>query len=239
MSWFYWHWQNLNDRNKYKKGNPLKNGRAWFNFGHLSFHVEWGMKLGLGASVYSNNDPEGFGIHFHLLGPYIYLSIYHPVFRPVIKKSRHIGFSFLNKGRSIHLSFLAEYFGEGGWSMLVDFPDLLFGKGRYSTRAVESFPVVIPLPEKSYEGIATISENTWKRRWPFKKRCINTWVKLTEGLPYPGKGENSWDTGEDAIMGYGCKSTVYEDVVAQGVQSCLRNRRRYAGVDWIPSGEST
>lgn len=53
-------------------------------------------------------------------------------------------------------------------------------------------------------------------------------------VPFPGKGENSWDCGEDAIMGAGADEPTPEAAVASVVKSALRNRRRYGGEGWKP-----
>lgn len=86
----------------------------------------------------------------------------------------------------------------------------------------------IPLPEGEYEAEAVFEHRVWLRpRWPFHRYRTYTDVRVKEGLPFEGKGENSWDCGEDATMGYSVQGHDLEKAVAEGVRITLRNRERY------------
>ncbi len=120
----------------------------------------------------------------------------------------------------------------------LNLPDFILGRSRFTERVVGEFDVTIPTPEGTYQGRATITHCTWKRpRWVAHSRT-GTRVTIMNGIPFPGKGENSWDCGLDALWGYGCESTKPEAVIARGVQLALENRRRYGGsVEWKPPVE--
>lgn len=238
-SWFRWHWQNLNEKELNRKGNPLRKGRAWFNFGKASLNIEWGCRLdGLSVSI-STGDMEdmGPGFHIRLFFPYLYVRLTHPIFRKIFTKEKELGFYINSEYLQLNL-FTSESDCEynNKRSKFYNIRDILFGDFKYTKNDIKSFPVVIPLPEGSYNGVATISERIWKRsKIPFISQYkIDTWIELEKGLPFPGKGENSWDCGEDAIHGYGCSSIEYYDVVAKGVELCMRNRSKYGSNDWIP-----
>jgi hypothetical protein len=85
----------------------------------------------------------------------------------------------------------------------LDFRDLLLGKSSYSNEVVETIEnVVIPMPEGKYIATMQFEISTWKRpRWKAEQRKY-TCVKLDNPPRFPGKGENSWDCGDDGI--YGC-----------------------------------
>ena len=99
-------------------------------------------------------------------------------------------------------------------------------------------PTVVPMPERAYPASVKLFESTWKRpRW-FASRMVRAEVKIEKGIPFPGKGENSYDCGDDALFGLTCKADTVEQAIAETVESALRNRRRYGGsVDWQPAAE--
>jgi hypothetical protein len=54
-------------------------------------------------------------------------------------------------------------------------------------------------------------------------------------VPFPGKGENSWDCGEDASYGFGCAAETLEEGIGKFVASKLRDRGRNGGRGWTPT----
>lgn len=44
---------------------------------------------------------------------------------------------------------------------------------------------------------------------------------------FMGKGENSWDCGEDGLYGCGSEGSSLEDAITKTVSIVLRNRRKY------------
>lgn len=119
--------------------------------------------------------------------------------------------------------------------------DALLGRKNCSTRTIEQRDVLVPMPEKSYQATAQLVEYTWKRpRSPFTKQFTRVQIDIPGGIPYEGKGENSWDCGTDATFGMTtgpCKSIA--EGVGQLVGSCLHSRVRYGGWDdwnWTKEG---
>lgn len=89
----------------------------------------------------------------------------------------------------------------------------------------EGIPVLIPMPEGNYHGTVKIEQRTWKRpRW-FSTVRKSASLDIPKGIPHAGKGENSWDCGDDGLFGIG-GSTV-EEAIGNAVESVLRARRRY------------
>lgn len=86
--------------------------------------------------------------------------------------------------------------------------------------------VVIPMPEGCYRAQAKRETRTWRRRWywPLRRR-VDVWLQIPGGIPFAGKGENSWDCGDDGIWGIG--GGTVEDAIANAVGSALRSRRRH------------
>lgn len=55
------------------------------------------------------------------------------------------------------------------------------------------------MPEGSYRATVTIERDSWTRaRW-FARRIERAHVDIHDPIPTPGKGENSWDCGDDAL----------------------------------------
>jgi hypothetical protein len=136
----------------------------------------------------------------------------------------------------------------GGWSSrdskwthgsfhVVDF---IFGRTTHAKRAlVGPVAVKIPLPERAYDGTVTIEVREWRRkRWPFVwHRMIGADVDCkNDPLPFPGKGENSWDCGEDATYSSSapCPTGKVADAIGHMVAHVLDTRRRYGGEGWLP-----
>jgi hypothetical protein len=106
--------------------------------------------------------------------------------------------------------------------------DLLGGKWTHTHEVLQSdIPIIIPMPEGSYKAVASFERRTWKRpRW-FATTRLYTDVKVPKGIPFAGKGENSWDCGDDGLFGYGVEGHDIPKAIAHGVESVLKSRKRY------------
>jgi hypothetical protein len=113
--------------------------------------------------------------------------------------------------------------------------DFLLGRHKYSSEELSTENVEVPMPEKTYAGTVTLTRDTWKRpRWPFSRSIYRANIEVEGGVPHPGKGENSWDCGEDATYGMTCPARTAEQAVGKLVESVLSSRRRYGGRKWRP-----
>lgn len=111
----------------------------------------------------------------------------------------------------------------------------LLGKQTHTLEVLrEGIPLAIPMPEGVYHATAKIQRRTWKRRFWLAHSRVETQVDVPKGIPFAGKGENSWDCGDDGLFGYGVNSDSLEHAVAHGVESVLISRRRYG----LPSQEA-
>lgn len=122
--------------------------------------------------------------------------------------------------------------------------DLLFGKSVSVSEKISEEHALIPMPERAYPAKITIQRVTVSRaRWPFRfgpedlrHREMLTFNADLEAnpIPVPGKGENSWDCGEDAIFSQSGRGGITE-AIASVVESATRTRRRHGGKNWVPS----
>lgn len=109
----------------------------------------------------------------------------------------------------------------------LDFKRLLMGRMKCETVEGETTDAFVPMPEGSYPAKITKETRTWRRtRVPFwRKVRVDYSISIDGGIPFMGKGENSWDCGDDGLWGTGGDSP--EAAIANAVKSVLKNRKRY------------
>jgi hypothetical protein len=121
------------------------------------------------------------------------------------------------------------------WQFSFSPVDFLLGDENYSTQDMETGRIDVEMPEGHYLASYRLFESTWKRpRWPWPKRIIRCEVEPDIAIPIPGKGENPWDLGDDAIHSGTYPVEVPVEAAQQMADSALRTRRRYGGANWKP-----
>lgn len=107
----------------------------------------------------------------------------------------------------------------------------LFGDSKYENKTLSTHNVMIPMPEGCYPAVVEMHYSTWKRpRLPwFSHKGTYGKVDVDIGIPHEGKGENSWDCGEDATYGISCDARTVEDAIGKMVAAVLNSRRKYNG----------
>ena len=123
------------------------------------------------------------------------------------------------------------------WRFNINVPDLVLGKSKFSRLKVASGEIGIPMPEGSYPAKWEIMSCAWKRpRWPWPKRKLYVGFTVQgDGIPLPGKGENSWDCGDDAICssGWELMGTV-EEAAFEFACRIVQDRVRLCGREVYP-----
>lgn len=104
--------------------------------------------------------------------------------------------------------------------------DWLLGRSRCEVTKGLPSTVYVPLPEGSYRAIATPETFVWRRRFyvPIRRRDSVS-LDIEGGIPYSGKGESSWDCGDDGLWGIG--GNTLEEAIGNAVASVLKSRRRH------------
>lgn len=249
------HWQNLNENHEAKRlGSGFLAGRAWLDIG-LKLCLSWyflkkAQFLLARVTFFSEENDLSIAIGipwlFYLVGGIRLLPWrFRPKWAYSALYGRDIGVSIHDA--AIWISFFEDdlagseyhkpWYRRHHWS--IHPIDILFGRSKYSERDIEEVPIQLCLPEGSYPGTAKVFESTWKRsRWPWPRRMVRTDLKLNPAPPVPGKGENSWDCGEDAIHGMVCPDPTVEKAMGFLLTEVLKTRERYGGRNWKPSGKS-
>ena len=108
----------------------------------------------------------------------------------------------------------------------VDLRDLILGRQSCNTEELASgIPCKISMPEAAYPATAKIERRTWRRKRWFSRTRTSAWLDIPKGIPHAGKGENSWDCGDDGLFGIG--GDTVEDAIKRARASVLESRRRY------------
>lgn len=211
-----WHTQNLS----YDRLPTWRHGRGWFG----PFHFEWslfrdtnlllaGAWLG-GVNAYA----RWFGLFFGWGDS---------------ERNRHGHWEVSWSDGSLRISHpwvrQMEWRSADPWwrkDMRLRVVDWLIGRTRCETIQRGVRAVVVPMPEGSYRAVAKSETRIWRRRWYWPElRRDSVTLDIPGGIPFAGKGENSWDCGDDGLFGTG--GDTVEDAIANAVRSVLRSRRKY------------
>lgn len=241
------HWQNL--KKEEKSTRYIANGRFWLGR-NPQLHVEWvvpsrSINFQLDINDYGDTAVGGsIGILFFTAYWGIeWIWLYNLLEKLTRRKDqkytngRNIGFNIDSHSLNIYLwndPMESRAADPRWWNFHMNFSDFFLGKSKCSTEILEEREVLIPMPEKAYEGTAKLTLSTWTRpRW-FAKQMKRVEIDCPEGLPHEGKGENSWDCGinRTTSMTTGECNSIPKGVGLL-VGSVLDDRIRYGGWrDW-------
>lgn len=233
---FWCHWQNLTqDKDRAKRKRFPWRGRAWLHDRRLkpsgaSGEIEWGF----GKAAWNTR----FGIERRRLSIgiwrifSIYLTLPFPIwpFRPCEVSTFEGDITwrwFLPETIEWPRRPKVSRWREGRWTPR----DTFFGRTVYSEKLIEERDVLIPMPEGAYAGHAELKLASWRRPrwpwWPFSSELMRCHIEVPIGIPHEGKGDNSWDCGEDGIWGQTAPAGSIEEGVAGLVEASLKARHRY------------
>lgn len=202
-------------------------------FRFLGCQVEWSLGFGFAFSCDTRplEHPGGeITFQWRLFCPRVFVTA------PMPRWMRRRGTDDRSTGISIHGGCLWWEFRKDPWcwsssdpwyrSGCVDPKRLLLGGARCETVKGETVDALVPMPEGCYPAKITKETRTWKRpRWPWSRTRTDYRIDIEGGIPHMGKGENSWDCGEDGLWGTG--GTSPENAIANAVESVLRSRNRH------------
>ncbi len=249
MSLFNFSYQNLKGDDR--RGRYWSHARCWLRFGQWydrrfgQIQIEWTVPMGhCGWSVTFGGGDRGADFGFTFAVPFlatIYVTV-DDVFKPYLfdaydfdrGHSRAIGcyFSDWTFRYSLWVGDFASWSRTFPWCRWwrqgsFDFRNLL-GKQTYRRWDVgNAIEIQIPMPEGVYAALAQRETARWKRPLWFAKVRDFVDVKIPKGIPFAGKGENSWDCGDDGLFGYGVEGHSIEKAIGHGVESVLASRRKY------------
>jgi hypothetical protein len=254
--WFrqWCYWQNLTDK---ETGSLWRSGHAWFRRPdeyHKGFRVEWSVLgsyrwLGAKIDLFDGDSHRDVDVSIGLGIAAIYLG-----FECVLPKRfgypRHswahttgIEMHWYRHAEELTVSLNWHYAGDDcyscgrkvGWHFYWCPVDTLLGSRRHSSVELEQGCGVVAMTEGNYPVTVKLTRDEWKRaRWPWPLVVYRAHVESEQGIPFPGKGENSWDCGENASFGLTCQANTVDEAVEAMRESVLRDRERYGGKGWLP-----
>jgi hypothetical protein len=125
---------------------------------------------------------------------------------------------------------------EGHFEPCGFFAKALLGRKTVETTTLDTHAVQVPMPEGSYAATVKIKQRTERRAripWPVRVSRSAS-IDIEMGIPVPGKGENSWDCGDDAIFGTGSNEPSIAAAIGAAVRAATDHRLRHGGPDWRP-----
>lgn len=256
----WWHWQNLkaDDRRRGQRNSKWFNARAWLHIGERQcIHAEWvapSRYIGVGVDFRDSALDDVMlllSLQLGIVGLYVGVERAPWVRRlPGVRwksgdfrsglREVEIMFSRID---SPHLSWKLWVNGDD-WPLrswryrLLSVEEMAFGRPKTTDRVVATGETAVPMPEGAYTATWQRIEYTTRwRRWPRPKVWHRWQIDIEGGIPFPGKGENSWDVGDDATYSYSASALTpsLEAAVADLVRSVMEDRRRYGGPDWKPA----
>lgn len=255
----WWHWQNLNeDRDGKPKGSALRNGRAWLCFYRgPEFGVEWvfpAKDFALGFAISADGE-DAIEIRFAVPPVSLFFGLESwPLSRRIDRLSKEFDwrdpksdFGGFTREVEVRVNDWAVWWTlwrnpmvwhsgdrrQGAWHPFGHPGSRVGDKEVRETRDVE-----VPMPEGTYKARAVRSVSVSRHLAFPLLRQRSSIVELDFGgapVPSPGKGENSWDCGEDACHGMSVGAETIEEAIGKFVATELRRRAQYGGRNWRPA----
>lgn len=215
-----------------------------------SIRLEWVLgDLDLGFSVRSVPQEARAGVSFSVPGLSLYFTL--ESYRKLGDVTKRIGHRVLrfatHDGAFWWETPLAD--PDGGpcdepWYVRGDFHfvDALLGKTETKTIKTEGpTRVEVHMPEGVYTGTCEIERRLIGRpRWFSAPQTIaRIGLDAPHGIPFPGKGENSYDCEDDAMYMFSTEARSPADAVGQLVGRVLHLRWSRGGKSWRPSPSSS
>lgn len=239
------HWSNENEDGHGKpKGAPW-HGRLWLHVNtRRSRTFRWTWNLGhpdLSACMTIGTDEDDLALHIGLLFASFWFSasgIWLGRFRDAWQRrysynERELSLRVFDKGIWWHVwsdpnnwSSLTPRWRDGCWHPI----DTILGRQKYTSEAIATQDVIIPMPEGGYAATVKLTLDSWKRpRAPWMTKRHRAQIDLKQPIPHEGKGENPWDCGKDGLYGLSTPAASIPEAIANTVRSALESRRRYDG----------
>jgi hypothetical protein len=249
--------QNLNDKVGGEKGSMWREGRCWWYLdGNANKSAEkvvrfsWAMwsnlnTIGIKLDLATWDDVFSIGFHFwkvHFWFGFEYWKLQQWLSKKIKRSNQAYG-----NGRVIGLECYSGHIWINLWQDPMESRSVdpwwwhfsfdvmkVFGKVNYSEQTIEERQITIPMPEKAYNATARLFVSVWKRPLGFERRLKRIEIKIPDGIPFEGKGENSWDLGQDATFGITCPANSIPEGVGHLVGSVLKDRVKNGGWnDWV------
>lgn len=219
--------------------------RGWINFGDYGLSLETylrGLQFGVGFDLKNSDADNLFTVHFKVPGISIYFSVDVPwklkrQICPDGNEGRHIGIDFINDSICFNFWHNGEYNVPWYRHFYVCPKDIILGSAKCTTEIIDQGKCEVPMIEGVYPATWKFEKRTWKRtRWPFPLTRLSTDISIDHpgGIPFPGKGESSWDCGDTGL----CATGVNGHDVAKAVKHVQDAVNEYRQKRGMPSKDT-
>lgn len=167
---------------------------------------------------------------------YLFVKFAFPFFKPRKDYKEYNIFSLSFHGGSI---WWEVWHPQGEWKSGTpkwrhgnfNFANTFMGEAEYRCEILEEHDVLIPMPERSYRAKAQLELAIWERPIGPTTKMLRVQITMEDGeqIPHPGKGENSWDCGDDATFSMCTPAKTIAEGVGHMVGSVLASRVKYGG----------
>lgn len=204
---------------------PLwRHGRAWWGKWRCEWDVLRHPRMAIGFEK-GGYDDDRIMVHLSLLLFTVYLS---REFRRCFRQ-RELSACWHEGTVMLHLwTSDDDWIRDRPWhrnTVFLHVSDWFWGKQRFERTQGEPVTCVVPMPEGAYPAVATPVRCVWRWRFGWTKVREDVDLRIEGGIPFEGKGENSWDCGPDGLWGIG--GDTLEKAIGNAVTSVLERRRRY------------
>jgi hypothetical protein len=105
----------------------------------------------------------------------------------------------------------------------------IFGKEMREKEVLETKPIAFEMDGRRYDGTWTLERwHSERPFWPWEYRVsYASNIEVPHPPMFSGKGENSWDCGDDAIYGMGSRELTPAKAVGEYIKRVLEYRERY------------
>lgn len=217
-------------------GSRFWHGRAFFHFGRLTFSTQWGFA----------NFAKRFALMFYLRRSERLIAINLAIpflwtlhfalegvpglnYTTLETDQRDIGVRVFDW--RIWTSLWGDDSGYGPHRQrVINVERIMFGKYLHEKEWLdpEPVPIEVTMPEASYPGTAQrFVSTTGYARFRKAQRTPRVNIEIPQGIPIPGKGENVWDLGDDAIFALTCPAESIDEAIEELRQSAFRTRRKH------------
>lgn len=215
---------------------------AHFSWGHLSIEYGAGFSAyGAGIRFFGEDNTISIALHWHYS---LYLGIAIDALNKKVKSYEH--------GRRLGMHVSGRYLTidalnpENHSALFWDWWEFVTGKPKYSEQTLSMGSCEVILPENRYQANYEVKRRSWHfPRWFVTKQADSITINIDgNGIPIPGKGENSWDCGDDAFRSVTSPTDWDNDRMSLRLaledlaMSVLKRRQRYASLDWLPRDEA-
>ncbi len=239
----------------------LKENRKWWHIGKWDIHIEsnllWYAQF-LSFEIRLNSMDGCRGIQICMCIPKLFdfwFEVSHPIIDKLLPTVRTKScekpgeFWDMPVEKNIGISWHADAFWWALWQTNGEWKssqpwwwegsfhpkDFLLGRQKYFETKMKFYNQSLYMPEGRYGVHVKAYIGNWKRpRWPWIAKLPRYNLEYSPPIPIPGKGENSWDCGDDAIHSTTITAITVFHALEDEKKSVIKGRRQYGGKNWVP-----